>query len=148
MKDTPFLFWWRWLVAATAAVGVFGLSLVLLPGPMQQVFNWLYFGDVRGLPTVSPEATVYLSFVFAVLGAVTVGWAASLWLALWGPFRRGEAEGWQMVALSLAVWYGLDTPASLWWGFWQNAVLNTVILVAYLIPLAATYGRLGGGRRA
>jgi hypothetical protein len=28
---------------------------------------------------------------------------------------------------------------SLWSGFWQNAVLNSVIAVLFAIPLAATY---------
>jgi hypothetical protein len=44
------------------------------------------------------------------------------------------------VAVSIAAWFVPDTAFSLWTGYWQNAVLNGVLALAFAIPLAATYG--------
>ena len=58
---------------------------------------------------------------------------------LFGSFRRGAREAWLIVAVSVAVWFVADTGVSLATGFWQNAVLNTVIAILFAVPLAATY---------
>jgi hypothetical protein len=42
-------------------------------------------------------------------------------------------------AVSAAAWLVPDTVFSLWTGFWRNAVLNSVIALLFVIPLAATY---------
>jgi hypothetical protein len=134
----PSLFWWRWLVVATTGVAVFGLACVLLPGTMQAFFNVLMFGR-SWLPTEYGAAVgPYLAFVYGVLGAVMLGWAVLMLLVLAGPFRRGEPEGWRMLAWPLAIWFVVDTTWSLATGFWQNAVLNTAFGLAFAIPLAAT----------
>ena len=44
-----------------------------------------------------------------------------------------------MMAVSLVAWFVPDTTFSLWSGFWQNAVLNLVLGVIFVIPLATTY---------
>lgn len=56
--DRRFLFWWRWLVAATCVVFLFGLSLVILPGLTQKAFNMLYFSSTKG-NTAFGEAAVF-----------------------------------------------------------------------------------------
>ena len=133
------LFWWRWLVVATIAVIVFGLSLVVLPGPTQQAFNVLYFSSPQGSAVFGEAAVAYVTFISAVLGSVLFGWAVLMLYVLFGPFRRGSKEGWRMIAVSLVAWFIPDTAFSLWSGFWQNAVLNLVLGVIFVIPLAATY---------
>ena len=123
------------------AIGVlvFGISMVLLPGPTQKLFNLLMFGSIEGNPTFGEAAVAYISFISAVLGAVMVGWGVVLLYILIGPFRRGEAEGWRMVTVSVVAWFIPDTGYSLWSGFWQNAVLNAVFAIAFAVPLVATY---------
>ena len=133
------LFWWRWLLVVTIGVLVFGISLVVLPGPTQQLFNLLIFSSTQGNPAFDEAAIAYVTFICAVLGSTMFGWAIALLYALFGPFRRGQAEGWRMVAVSLVAWFIPDTAFSLWSGFWQNAVLNVAFAVAFAIPLAATY---------
>lgn len=133
------LFWWRWLVVATCAVLVFGLSMVLLPEPTQKLFNYLYLSSPQGSATFGKAAVAYITFLSAVLGAVMFGWSVALLYILLGPFRRRQIEGWRTLAVSLVAWFIPDTAFSLWSGFWQNAVLNTIMLVLFLIPLAATY---------
>ncbi|MHB1325267.1 MAG: hypothetical protein ACYDGS_02040 [Thermoleophilia bacterium] len=137
--DHRFLFWWRWLVAATCVVFLFGLSLVVLPGLTQKAFNMLYFSSTKGNTAFGEAAVDYITFVCAVLGAVICGWAVTLLYAIRGPFRRGLLEGWRMVAVSMIAWFIPDTAFSMYSGFWQNAVLNAVFVVMFAIPLAATY---------
>mgnify|MGYP001812599895 FL=1 len=124
-------------MAAAAAVGVFGTALAIVPLGADLAFRRLiYGGSYPG--DFGPEALEYVRFAHAVLGSVMAGWSVALLAILVGPFGRRERWAWRAIAGSLALWYVADTAASLGTGFWQNAVLNTVILVAFLPPLAAT----------
>ncbi|MDP2183356.1 MAG: hypothetical protein Q8K99_12410 [Actinomycetota bacterium] len=133
-------FWGRWLVAAAVVVLAFGLVLVLLAGPMQNVFESLYFAP-RGAAALNADEAAYTAFMGAVMGSVMVGWAVLLLFVLHGPFRRMETAAWNMITASLIAWFVPDTAFSLWSGFWQNAILNAAMLVIFAIPLGATYGR-------
>ena len=58
---------------------------------------------------------------------LAIAWPTGLWALamlgiLTGPFVRRERWAWRTLAGSLAVWYVVDTAASLGTGFWQNAV--------------------------
>ncbi|MHB0915097.1 MAG: hypothetical protein ACYC57_10735 [Thermoleophilia bacterium] len=139
--DRRTAFWWRWLVVAALVVLLFGAAFVFLPGPLQRLFESLYFAPRSSAP-LGADAADYVAFMGAVLGAVMAGWAVLLLYVLYGPFRRMEPAAWDMIAVSLGAWYILDTAFSLFSGFWQNAVLNTGMLVMFAAPLAATYGRL------
>jgi len=132
-------FWWRWLIVSASGVLLFGLSLVLLPAPMQRLFNLLYFSSSRANLSFGPAAVSYIQFVCAVLGSVMIGWSAALLLVLFGAFRRGLREGWNLIAIALVAWFLPDTAFSLLSGFWQNAVLNLAIAVFFAIPLGFTF---------
>ncbi len=138
------LFWWRWLVIATCAVLVFGLSMVILPGPTQKMFNYIYLSSPQGKSIFAEDAAAYITFISAVLGAVMFAWSTTFLYVLYGPFRRGEKEGWRTVAVSLVAWFIPDTTFSLWSGFWQNAILNTLLFALFAVPLVATYNMFGG----
>ncbi len=144
--DARTLFWWRWLLVAALATGLFGLSMVLLPETLQAFFNLLIFGTTWQPPEFGAAAGGYIGFVYGVLGAVLAGWALTIVLALFGPFRRGDKEGWLLIALPLALWFVVDTTWSLTTGYWQNAALNCVFALAYAVPLAATWKRFATPR--
>jgi len=72
-----------------------------------------------------------------------VGWGTAMLYAVGVLFARGRAEGWTLIALSIAAWYLPDTAYSLLSGFWQNAVLNTVFLTLFALPLWATRAMRG-----
>ena len=133
------LFWWRWLVAASCGVLVFGLSMVILPGPTQIMFNYIYLSSPQGKSIFAENAAAFITFISAVLGAVMFAWSITFLYVLYGPFRRGEKEGWRTLAVSLTAWFVPDTAFSLWSGFWQNAILNIALLALFAVPLAATY---------
>jgi hypothetical protein len=138
--DGRLLFWSRWLQAGSLLVLVIGLAFVLAAGPVQELFESLYFVPVTG-ETLSQEAAAYAAFLQGVLGAVMVGWSVLLFYVARGPFRRGEPEAWRMLLASLAAWFVADTLFSLWTGYWQNAILNAGLAIVFVIPLAATYRR-------
>jgi hypothetical protein len=132
-------FWWRWLMLAAVLVVLTGAALMLLPGLTQQLFNLLYFGAAQAPASFSPAAVHYVTFICGVLGAVMVGWGATLLYLVAGPFKRGVPDAWKMVTLSLLVWFLPDTALSIWMGFWHNTLLNGAFLVLFGVPLAATY---------
>ena len=144
--DRMQLFWWRWLLVVAFTTGFFGLAMVLLPQTTQVFFNLLMFGNTWLPAEFGAQAGGYIGFVYGVLGAVLAGWALMIVLAVLGPFRRGEKEGWVMIALPLALWFAVDTTWSLATGYWQNAVLNVVFALPFAIPLAATWRRFNPPR--
>ncbi|MGD0547305.1 MAG: hypothetical protein ABR991_05695 [Terracidiphilus sp.] len=139
-KNSPqFAFWWRWLVAVTVGLLLFGAGLFLAPDPASRVFGLLFYSSPSRFSALGEPAAAYIKFAHGVLGAVLFGWSVTLLMLLLGPFRRASKESWQIIVLSLLAWFIPDTVFSLWSGFWQNAVLNTVIAAFFAVPLVATY---------
>jgi len=135
----PSLFWWRWLIVTTVVVLIFSIAMVVMPVPVLRMFSLLYYSSPEGIASFGAPAVAFVMFLQGILGAVMFGWSAALLLVLLGSFRRGSREGWMIMSASLAAWFIPDTTFSLWSGFWQNAVLNFVLLVFFAIPLGATY---------
>lgn len=131
-------FWWRWLIAVTIGVMLFGLVMIAAPSLTRQLFSSLVFSSSGHIAAFGDAAVSYIVFVHGVLGAVMFGWGVALLCILLGPFRRGSREAWLTLVVSLAAWLIPDTTLSLWSGFWQNAVLNVVLAVLFAVPLAAT----------
>lgn len=140
------LFWWRWLVLILIGVGLFGLSMVLLPDVIAAFFNWMIFSGARSGVQFSPEVAHYIKFVYGVLGAVMLGWAITLLYVVFGEFRRGEPRGWNAVAVSVVTWFVVDSIFSWSMGFIENVIFNILFFVLLAIPLAATYRQFHGGR--
>ncbi|MGD8977997.1 MAG: hypothetical protein PVG91_10355, partial [Gammaproteobacteria bacterium] len=131
--------WYRWLQVSVGVLMIFGISMVLTPGWILKFFSLMVYGSPGAMETgFSSGANDYIVLVHGVLGTVMFGWGLTMFLVLHGPFRRGEKEGWNMLALPLAAWFIPDTAFSLYTGFWQNAVLNTAFATLFAIPLIAT----------
>jgi hypothetical protein len=138
-NSTRILFWWRWLIVVTLGVMLSGITMVALPALTLEFFGLLLYSSPEALYTFGAPTKAYITLVHGVLGSVMFGWGVALLYILLGPFRRGSREGWLMLVVSLAAWFVPDTALSLWSGFWQNAALNGVIAVLYIIPLVASY---------
>lgn len=138
-RSSPaFRFWWFWLLVVTSGVVVAGAFLVFSPALGRSLFGLLFYGSGTALDEFSTEAVRYISFAHGVVGAVMIGWGTALALVLLGPFRQAHAHAWRTFVVSLAIWFVVDSGFSLWSGFWQNAVLNTVIALLFLPGLAGT----------
>lgn len=135
--NTKITFWWRWLVAASMGVALFGLILVLFPALTLQGFSLLVYSNAELLGQNTAATVSYIKLVHAVLGAVMVGWGTALLYVLFCTFRDNLVIGWKTVTGSVLAWFIPDTAYSLISGFWQNAVLNVGFLILFAIPLLA-----------
>ncbi len=117
----------------------FGLLLVIAPGLARQGFSLLVFSSADRISDFGPEAASYIELAQAVMGSVMVGWGVALLLILRGPMQRNLTEGLKIFGISLLAWFIPDTTFSIASGFWQNAILNLVFAVLFLIPLLALY---------
>ena len=138
----PSRFWINWLLAVSAGVVAFGLVLVIAPSLSRQGFSMLVYASPERIDAFGQEAARYISLAHAVLGGVMVGWGAALFYVTTSLFARGSTTAWNLIALSVGAWFLPDTSYSLLSGFWQNAVLNTVFLFLFAVPLWATRGKL------
>ncbi len=138
-------FFWRWLVASSAIVVLFGAIFLAAPKLTYAGFEWLFtWSHSRAVPA---EARLYVEFVYGVLGAVLVGWGTTFLFVLFGPFRRDEASArwaWWAIAVPLVAWAVPDTIWSCWTGYWPNAVLNAGFVALFAPPLVGAYGGDGG----
>ena len=130
--------WWVWMLTVSVATGVFGLAFVIVPEFMIRLFDALLFPESGVDKAFGTQAGAYIRFTCGVLGAVMTGWSVMMVCWVLGPFRRGEPLGWIALAGSIIGWYVIDTPHSLLSGYPGNAALNTLFLIAFAVPLAAT----------
>lgn len=134
----PSIFWTRWLLVVSAGVVVFGLLLVLAPALTRQGFSLLAYASQDQIDSFGTEQVRYVSLAHAVIGGVMIGWGVALFYVTNALLASGNPVGWNIIAFSVAAWFLPDTAYSLIYGFWQNAVLNTVFLVLFAVPLWAT----------
>ena len=131
--------WWGWLVVMCILTALFSLSFVLLPETMLASASDTYLGSPDAYEAFGELGVRYLRFVLGVSGAVTVAWMGALLVAVLGPFRRGERWAWTLIAVSIAIWFVIDSTHSVAAGFPMNAMYNLVFLIGFGIPLGATY---------
>jgi len=133
------------------AVMVFGL--VLMSGAFEatgQVANILFdILDGPGPVTWDPV----LRFSLALMGAVTLGWGATVLAVVRGTGEMPAAQAlalWRGITAALLLWYVVDSALSVATGFWRNALSNTVLIGWYLLLIARhpAKARQGQGARA
>ena len=136
-------FWKAWLVVWCWAVGLFGLVLAgaglgATDGPARAVFALL-------APGTAIELDQPMRFAVALMGAVTMGWSVTLLAAFRAAWALGDAAAgvWKLVTGGVLGWYVIDSVMSVATGFPLNAVSNTVLVAAYLLPVLRS-GVLGG----
>lgn len=138
MTDGAKTIWADTLLAAVIiAVAVYAGGLVIVGQVVgEEVFGLLGFGpESAGIN--GGAALDYTTFIFGVLGAVIVGWMALTFVVARGPLRRRETWAWNAVALSIGVWFVVDTGFSLIVGQVEHALFNVGFLVPIVVALAA-----------
>ncbi len=140
-------FWVIWLSIASLGIVVFGLLLVLAPTLATQGFSLLLYAQPAHIEGFGKEAVEYIQLTHAVLGAVMSGWGLMLLAFVRSMFARDVPGAWFIIAASMSVWFVPDTLFSLWSGFWQNAVLNTIFAILFAVPLFNTYRAKTSGNR-
>jgi hypothetical protein len=130
---------WRvWLDIWCLGVFVFGLLLAgvvsdATSGPISALLTMLH---ANGDNTLTPG----FRFGLGLQGALTMGWAVTMFAAFRAAEKLG-AEGtptWRLVTIGLLFWYVIDSSISVATGFTLNAVSNTLLVIAYLVPVLAS----------
>jgi hypothetical protein len=133
-----FTFWCRWLWIASLLLIVFGAATAALNRTIafSAMNRWI---DPVFWPAGLPEgASAFQGWVYGAWGATIFGWGVMVAaLARWA-FPRREAWAWWTMTASISAWYIPDTVISALNGVWVNVLLNTVLMLLFTIPLAAT----------
>ena len=135
-------FWRGWLAIWCLAVGAFGAVLIGGAFAATDVLVRALLDMMNGSAPL--EMTVPLRFALALMGAVTLGWAVSLYAAIRAADLLGERGQpiWRMLTAGVVGWYIVDSALSVATGFGLNAASNTIFLIAFLWPVLAS-GVLG-----
>ena len=119
-----------------------GLLLVLAPDFVG--LGWLN-ASVRaaffGTGTVPAGAEAMRRWLYAVEGSTLAAFGILGWSVVHGAIRRRVRWGRNALTIAVGVWFPLDTFVSLRAGVWANAVLNVVIALLLLGPLARLWNR-------
>jgi hypothetical protein len=130
-------FWQMWLVVWALGVVLFGL--VLAGGAFESTSApvvWV-LESLQGPGEVVLDPT--LRFSLAVMGCVSIGWAAMMLAVMRVAFRMADRAGplWSAVTLGVVVWFITDSALSAATGFGLNIVPNLALLATYLIGVVA-----------
>ncbi|MBU4433402.1 MAG: hypothetical protein KKC14_03195 [Alphaproteobacteria bacterium] len=137
-------FWRGWFAIWCVSIGLFGA--VLSGGAFEATSTpvRLLLAGLRGPAEAPLDPT--LRFSLAVMGAVSIGWAVTLFLVIRAAIAL-EARGrplWTAMTVGLVSWFVIDSTLSVATGFGLNVVPNSVLLIFY------GFGLIGSGclRRA
>jgi hypothetical protein len=138
--------WDRLLTLGFAAAIAGGLLFVLAPefsglGWLNRSVTAAFFGTEE-----PPGAAALRRWLYAVEGSTLVAFGILGLSVVVTAFRRRERWARNALVLAIAVWYPLDTAASLARGVVANAALNTAIALVLLVPVAMTWKRFAPGR--
>ncbi len=132
-------FWRNWIALWCLGAGLFGVILYGA-GWAGTTGPTALFLDLIGKPW--PDAPgEHLRFAFGLMGAITIGWAITLYTLLraaWSLDKQTTRPLWRGAAIAIAVWYVIDSYVSIATGFPLNAVSNTVLALGLFIPLLAS----------
>lgn len=132
------LFWRRWFALWCLSLGIFGLMLAaggieVTSAPAAFILTTLNGGSV-----IMFDAT--LRFSLAVLGAVSIGWAVTLYLMIGAAIELRErgAPFWHAITAGMACWLVIDSALSVMTGFALNLIPNGILATLYLIGLSGS----------
>jgi hypothetical protein len=137
-----------WLLVDCLAMIGLGILMVFFPhsavlAPVGEPVNEAFWpGQALPLPVVRYQRWAYGTWGATVAGMSIFG----LGLVLRG-FSDGKKWARETLAAGVLVWFTLDTWVSLASGVDANAIFNTLILVAFGIPLVLTWRDFGELRR-
>jgi hypothetical protein len=90
-----------------------------------------------------------LRFSLALMGAVTLGWGATVLAVVRGTGDMPDSAAlalWRGITVAIVLWYVVDSALSVATGFWRNALSNTVLIGWYLLLVARHPARIRQGR--
>ena len=130
--------WNTWIKLWCWGVILFGAVLAAAGLPATDGIARALFGILGGVPA-DPAMFEPFGFRFAValMGSVTLGWGFTLLLLL-PAVQAAGAPAWKGLTTALLIWFVIDGAFSVATGFALNVVSNTVLLIAFLVPVLAS----------
>jgi hypothetical protein len=140
-------FWQTWLTVAAWGMAAFGVLLALFPlsplfSPLQARLDPVFWPAGVTDPGIQP----FQRWIYGAWGATVAGFGLLAAAISRQAFARHERWARNGLAAAVSVWYALDTAISIGSEVWVNAAFNTVVLVLFLLPLAATWRQFAGLR--
>jgi hypothetical protein len=133
-------FWTAWLMVVSFTMAAFGVLMVLFN--QTALFAGL-LGEIQRAFSLPGDASAGLvqfqAWVYGVWGATVAGFGVLAAVVGGNAFARRERWARDALAGALALWYVLDTAASLASRVWVNAAFNTIVLAGFVLPLAFTW---------
>lgn len=144
------------VLLAVGFVLVLAGGILFLAAPDAPVIAWLNRGVARAFYGGAAEpvgAASLRRWLYAVEGSTLVALGVLGLAVARTAFRRRERWARNALAVSVGLWFPLDTAVSLAHGVVENALLNVAIALMLLLPVAATWrsfppkpGAPSGGR--
>ena len=130
-------FWRNWLTVWCWVVVLFG---VVLAGAGLPATDGVARTLMRVIGGRDAAFDAPLRFSTALMGCVTAGWGLTMLPAFRAAhaLSEGAAPVWRGLLLGVAVWFVADSALSIATGFGLNAVSNTLLFAALLVPLVRT----------
>ncbi len=137
-KGNQQFFWFNYAKILTIIIFIFSLGIIWVPVIWRDFFNLIIFGERIFPADFSDDAIQYIRLIFGITGAVMASWSFVLYILITGPLKEGQMWAWRAFAGSVILWFVLDTSYSLFTGFPENAVFNTLFLLAYTPAIIKT----------
>ena len=137
MKSSSF--WQRWLFVFSVIIIIFGLFMAFFN---HTVLFLIFTNQINpsfwGLNPPPTRIVPFQGWIYGILGATMAGWGVILAFVIHHPFRKKERWAWNALMLAFSLWYLTDTAISLSFGVIFNAIFNTLIFIAAVLPLFLT----------
>jgi hypothetical protein len=128
-------FWRGWFIVWCVSVGIFGAVLSggafeSTSGPVRMVLSILH----------GPSAADFgptLRFSLAVMGAVSIGWAVTLFFVVRAAIDLADRGRplWNAITAGMVSWFVIDSTLSVATGFGLNVAPNVALAGMYLVGL-------------
>ena len=104
-------------------------------GPL--AFMGVIFMDLAVLPLDGAQsfAATETRLLMAIVGGLTAGIGAAIWMIARHLYAQNPVVGRKILLTFILIWFVVDSVGSVLSGAWFNAVLNTGLLVAMILPL-------------
>lgn len=132
----------RWLKLMSLFVILLGLLVAFGAHPATALpATWLsdiVFWPFDGAQTLEAPAARVLA---AISGGVMAGWGAMMWLVLDRLMPADPALARLLIIEAILVWFVVDSAGSFAAGATVNVLLNTMLMLAFVIPAWFVDGR-------
>ena len=139
MKESSFTFWYRWLLAVSCSLMIFGVYTAFCKsGPLYWPFQ-TFIDSVFWKDGVTTSGTMpFGGFVYGVWGAAIAVWGSLLFFISKFAFKKKESWAWWAILASTLLWFLIAAGFSVYYGAFLNALGDTVYLLLLVIPLIMT----------